>query len=270
MNCVKLKNYIGILVGGCNNFLKINKHNVHVMFTNENLAYNKYIHFKNMMGKKNNNNKIVLIDIEKEGDKYMRRKINRSMIVGVLLTSLTIGLVELNVIPNLYGLFISIGIIFFYIIYFIFYNSIILRAVLDYRNKSLLLYPFMIFKRANLKKQIIISLYEIQKINKINNYIQIYLKKSNNQMSHKGMTSFFAFFNNIFPMHMPRYTLSKTTKEREKNIDILYPYDYNNLNISVFNKNPTSFKNIPTIKKTEQGYPLNLMEENNLIALLKL
>lgn len=200
----------------------------------------------------------------------MRRKINRSMIVGVLLTSLTIGLVELNVIPNLYGLFISIGIIFFYIIYFIFYNSIILRAVLDYRNKSLLLYPFMIFKRANLKKQIIISLYEIQKINKINNYIQIYLKKSNNQMSHKGMTSFFAFFNNIFPMHMPRYTLSKTTKEREKNIDILYPYDYNNLNISVFNKNPTSFKNIPTIKKTEQGYPLNLMEENNLIALLKL
>lgn len=52
MNCVKLKNYIGILVGGCNNFLKINKHNVHVMFTNENLAYNKYIHFKNMMGKK--------------------------------------------------------------------------------------------------------------------------------------------------------------------------------------------------------------------------
>ncbi|CAD2103291.1 conserved Plasmodium protein, unknown function [Plasmodium vinckei] len=270
MNCVKLKNYFGILVGRCNNFLKINKYNVHVMYTNEHRAYNKYLHFKNMMETKNSNNKIVLIDIEKEGDKYMRSKINNSMIIGVLLTSVTIGLVELNIIPSLFGLFTSIGIIIFYIIYFIFYNSIILRAVLDYQNKSLLLYPFMIFKRANLKKQIIISLHEIQKINKINNYIQIYLKKNNNQISHKGIPSFFSFFNNIFPMHMPRYTLSKTTKEREKNTDILYPYDYNNLNISVFNKNPTSFKNVPTIKKTEQGYPLNLIEENILISLLKL
>ncbi|CRG99548.1 conserved Plasmodium protein, unknown function [Plasmodium relictum] len=238
----------------CFNCFNINKSYIHILYTNENKG-NKFLNFKNKTDYENK--KIVLFDIESK-DKNIRKKINRTFIGSILLSSITISMIELNLINNIYGYFISTSLIVFYTIYLLFYNSLILRAVLDYENKNLLLYPFTLLKRNNLKKQIIISLHEIKKINKIKKYIQLYLKKE------KSISIF-----NYIPLHLPRYNCSKTSIPKKNNKDILYSYDFNNLNISVFNEKRSKV-DVPNIKKNIEGYPLDLIEENKLISLLKI
>ncbi|CRG96884.1 conserved Plasmodium protein, unknown function [Plasmodium gallinaceum] len=238
----------------CFKYLSISKSYFHILFTNENKG-NKFLNFKNMTDFENK--KIVLLDIESE-NRNIRKKINRTFIGSILLSSITICLIELNLIYNIYGYIVSVGLIIFFTIYLLFYNSLILRAVLDYENKNLLLYPFTLLKRNNLKKQIIISLHEIKKINKLKKYIQLHLKKE------KSVSIF-----NFIPLHIPRYNCAKTSLPKENKKDILYSYDFNNLNISVFNQKRSKI-DVPNIKKNIEGYPLNLIEENKLISLLKL
>ncbi|KNC36543.1 hypothetical protein PFLG_01890 [Plasmodium falciparum RAJ116] len=151
----------------------------------------------------------------------------------------------------------------------IFYNSLILRAVLDYHDKTVLLYPFMLIKRKDVLKQIIISLHDIKKIKKINNYIKIYIKPKNIQDKHMKSWSFL----NMLPYYFPRYNFSKNNiLSKNKDEDMLYPYDFNNLNIAVFDKKLTNSSNITSMKiqKNVQGFPLNVHEENKLLSLLKL
>ncbi|SBT01722.1 conserved Plasmodium protein, unknown function [Plasmodium malariae] len=263
MKQINIKNYIVKKMNiFCCNFLKVNKGYMHVLFTNEKKAYNKFFIFKSgMENEHSSKSKIVLFNIEEERNKIIRKKINNSLIGGVIISSLSICLIEINIISSLCGFVISAGLILFYIFYFLFYNSVILRAVLDIENKSLLLYPYMILKRKNLKKQIILSLHEINKVNKVNNYIQLYLKKPKIKIIPN--------FNLFIPLHIPRYNTSKTSKPQEiaNSRDVLYPYDYNNLNISVFSQRK-HMVNVPTIKKNVDGYPLNVAEENKLISLL--
>ncbi|VWU49911.1 conserved protein, unknown function [Hepatocystis sp. ex Piliocolobus tephrosceles] len=253
---------------------------IRILYTSENKSYSNMLHLKNNMS----GSRIVLFNIEVERKQKMKKQMERICMGCVFLSTVSIIMIELIIIPSIYGFFICSGFILFPILYGLFNSSVILRAVLDYQNKSLLLYPFTFFERNNLKKQIILSLYDIKQIKKTNKYLKIYLKRGDTKKDGKS-NSF--FFTSMMPLHMPRYTLSSASASSSdstdsggnvqsndtsgNNKDRLYSYDYNNFNLSVFNKNKTTQnKSLHYIKKSSEGYPLNLIEENKLIALLKL
>ncbi|GAW80399.1 conserved Plasmodium protein, unknown function [Plasmodium gonderi] len=262
---------------------------IHMFFINEryNNTYGKYYNLKYEHDEKGKF-KIVLLDIEKSENKRIKKNIHNSLIGGILLSSMSICLIEFDVITSMYGYLLCTGLLAFYTSYLYFYNSVILRAVLDYKNKHLLLYPFTIFrmneggedeekkkilphekKKKNIfqKKQIILSLHEIEQVCKDRKYIKIYLKK-------KNLFSLLFKYNMILPFFIPRYKCSETNKPMN-NTDVLYPYDFNNFNISAFCYNKKhgkdeSVSSIPRVKKNVDGYPQDAMEEAKLLSLLRM
>ncbi|SOV14414.1 conserved Plasmodium protein, unknown function [Plasmodium gaboni] len=252
----------------CFYFIKCIKRRYKILFVNEKRNNN----FLYMMKTSNTYNmpkkKIVLFNID-ENNLNIRKRINKLLTSSIILSSISICLIEFNILSNVYGFIICFVLILYIIMNYTFYNSLILRAVLDYHNKTLLLYPFMLIKRKDVLKQIIISLHDIKKIKKINNYIKVYIKPKNIQEKQIKYWSFL----NMLPYYFPRYTFSKNNIiSKNKYEDILYPYDFNNLNIAVFDKKNTNPSNITpmNIQKNDQGFPLNVKEENKLLSLLKL
>ncbi|SOV76632.1 conserved Plasmodium protein, unknown function [Plasmodium sp. gorilla clade G3] len=268
MNGNKIMNTLFFHKKKCFHFIKCIKRPYKILFVNVK-RNNNFLH---MMKTSNTYNlskkKIVLFNID-ENNLDIRKRINKLLISSIILSSISICLIEFNILSNIYGYIICFILIIYIIMNYTFYNSLILRAVLDYHNKTLLLYPFMLIKRKDVLKQIIISLHDIKKIKKINNYIKVYIKPKNIQDKQKKSWSFL----NMLPFYFPRYNFSKNNiLSKNKDEDMLYPYDFNNLNIAVFDKKLTNNSNITPMKiqKNVQGFPLNVNEENKLLSLLKL
>ncbi|KYN98633.1 hypothetical protein PRSY57_0931400 [Plasmodium reichenowi] len=252
----------------CSHFIKCIKRSYKILFVNDS-RNNNFLHMMKTCNSYNwSKKKIVLFNIH-ENNLHIRKRINKVLISSIILSSISICLIEFNILSNIYGYIIGFVLIVYMIMNYIFYNSLILRAVLDYHNKTLLLYPFMLIKRKDVLKQIIISLHDIKKIKKMNNYIKIYIKPKNIQDKHMKSWSFL----NMLPYYFPRYNFSKNNiLSKNKDEDMLYPYDFNNFNIAVFDKKLTNSSNITSMKiqKNVQGFPLNVHEENKLLSLLKL
>ncbi|EUD64678.1 hypothetical protein C922_04934 [Plasmodium inui San Antonio 1] len=254
---------------------------IHVLFTNRRKEYGSLLSIKKY-GEGRDSSKMVLLDVEKCEEKKMKKKIHRYLIGGVFLSSMCICLIEFDVIRSLYGYVLSCGLPAFYIFQLYSYNSVILRAVLDVKNRHLLLYPFTVIARRGMKKQIILSLHEIGLIRTHGNFIKMYFKG-------KSLLSFFFQHNMLSPLCMPRYTCSQTSEPAKGDVDVLYHYDYNNVNVSAFGQGDVGGRGgvggvapvgtasmggaspgaLPRVRKNAEGYPLDVREEAKLLSLLR-
>ncbi|ANQ07449.1 Uncharacterized protein PCOAH_00015730 [Plasmodium coatneyi] len=269
----------------------INRREIHVFFTHNRKEQGNLLNIKRY-GQGRDNSKVVLLDVEKcEGEK-MKKKIHKYLIGGVLLSSMCICLIEFDVVTSLYGYLLSCGLLAFYTFQLYSCNSVILRAVLDVKNRHLLLYPFTFMTTQGMKKQIIVSLHEIGPIRTRGNFIRIYFKE-------KNLLSFLVQHRMLSPLRIPRYPCAQTSEPAKEDVDVLYHYDYNNLNVSAFGQRgsgerpgvghassigaasmgaasigaasvgTTHVGTLPRVRKNAEGYPLNVREEAKLLSLLR-
>ncbi|GAB65907.1 hypothetical protein PCYB_074085, partial [Plasmodium cynomolgi strain B] len=148
---------------------------IHVFFTHGRKENGSLLSIKRY-GEGRDSSKRVLLDVEKCKEEKMKKKIQKYLMGGVFLSSMCICLIEFDVIGSLYGYLLSCGLLAFYTFQLYSFNSVILRAVLDVKNRHLLLYPFTVIRRQGMKKQVILSLHEIGLIRTHGNYIKIYVK----------------------------------------------------------------------------------------------
>ncbi|KJP86777.1 hypothetical protein AK88_03591 [Plasmodium fragile] len=247
---------------------------IHVFFTYDKKEHDRLLSIKRY-DQGRDKSKMVLLDVEKcEGEK-IKKKIHKYLIGGVILSSICICLIEFDVVTSLYGYLLSFGLLAFYTLKLYSWKSVVLRAVLDVKNRHLLLYPFKMISRQGMKKQIILSLHEIKFIRTDGNFIKMYFKGH-------SLLSFLFQYNMVTPLCMPRYTCAQTSEPAKEDTDVLYHYDYNNLNVSAFGQRNAvgtravgeaaavgSVGALPRVRKNAEGYPLDVAEEAKLLSLLR-
>ncbi|CAG9480795.1 conserved Plasmodium protein, unknown function [Plasmodium vivax] len=267
-----------------------------------------YVHKKEQHGslpeiraynQRRDNSKVILLDVEKCEEEKMKKRFQKHLLGGVLLSSVCICLIEFDQIASLYGYLLSGLLLAFYTFQVYSCSSVILRAVLDVKNRQLLLYPFTLVAKRGMKKQIILSLHEIGLIRTHGKFIRMYFK------GHSLLSLLFQH-NVLSPLCLPRYTCAQTSEPAKGGADVLYHYDYNSFNVSAFGKGGAaggaastraastsayagaasfgasvgaasasayagaaySAAPPPRVRKNAEGYPLDVAEEAKLLSLL--